>query len=562
MAEGKQESKVEGIKRNSQHLRGNIVEELQQDSTHFGDDSIQLLKFHGMYQQDDRDLRSARRKAGLDKAYSMMIRARIPGGVLTAAQYLTFDAIADTYGNSTMRITTRQTFQVHGILKGDVKPTLQRLNETLLTTLGGCGDQVRNIVGCAEPSSALARDEIRADLLAVVDELSAKTNAYHEIWLDGEKVAFETETEPLYQDVYLPRKFKLAFALEGDNCVDVYDNDIGIVAHLDSDAVAGYTLLVGGGMGRTATMKDTYPRLATPITCVTRAQLVETVRTIVEIQRDHGNRTERRHARFKYLLDHKGLDWFLAELAQRLRRTLTPPRALAWHSATDHFGWHQHGPDDWYLGLFIENGRIQDDADLRLKTGLRDVITEYQPSVHLTTQQNLILGHIRARDRAVIEAKLQAAGLKLPDSWSVVRLHSMACVALPTCGLATAESERALPTVMPEIESLLQELGLQEEPITVRMTGCSNGCARPYNAEIAFVGRSPGKYDLFLGGDLLGTRLNEVYRELTPIEEFVGTLRPPLTAFVANRQAGERFGDFCKRVGFDYLHALEATASV
>lgn len=551
------ESKVEVMKRESHHLRGQIVEELQQERPNFSEESIQLLKFHGMYQQDDRDVRQERRREGLDKAYSLMIRARIPGGVLDAKQYLQFDRLAEEYGNGTMRITTRQTFQMHGILKKNIKETIREINECLITTLGGCGDQVRNIVGCALPADDGVHRQMREQLLALVDDLSAKTNAYHEIWLDGEKVDLGDEKEPLYGESYLPRKFKLAFALEGDNCSDVYDNDLGIVAHPSGDSVEGYTLLVGGGMGRTASNKDTYPRLGTPIMFVTPDELVETARTIVSIQRDFGNRQDRRYARFKYLLDARGLPWFKAELESRLGRKLTPPRELVWKSATDHLGWHQHGDGEWCLGLFVENGRVKDEGDFQLKSALREIMENYHPSVHLTTQQNIILGHIATKDRAMVEATLREHGIKLPEEWSVLRRHSMACVALPTCGLATAESERALPQVMPDIERMLAELGLENEPITMRMTGCPNGCARPYSAEIAFVGRSPGKYDLFLGGEFHGTRLNELYRELTPIEEFVSTLRPLFAEFVENRRDEERFGDFCARMGFEYLRKGE-----
>ncbi len=554
----RKESKIEVMKRESRQLRGRIADELREETPNFSEESIQILKFHGMYQQDDRDLRQQRRRDGLDKAYSLMIRARIPGGVLDAEQYLQFDRLSEEFGNKTMRITTRQTFQMHGILKENVKETIQGINQCLITTLGGCGDQVRNIVGCALPVDDGVHRQMRADLLQLVDELAAKTNAYHEIWLDGEKVDLNPGEEPLYGEVYLPRKFKLAFAVEGDNCSDVYDNDLGIVAHPSGDSIEGYTLLVGGGMGRTASVKDTYPRLGTPIAFVEPQELVETARTIVSIQRDFGNRADRRYARFKYLLDSRGIPWFTAELEARLGRKLTPPRELVWHSATDHLGWHQHGADEWCLGLFVENGRIKDEGEgeFRLKSALRRIAMDYSPSMHLTTQQNIILGHIRAKDRAFVEALLREHGVMLPEEWSVLRQHSMACVALPTCGLATAESERALPLVMPDIESMLVELGLEDEPITIRMTGCPNGCARPYSAEIAFVGRSPGKYDLFLGGEFYGTRLNELYRELTPIEEFVSTLRPLFLEFIENRKDNERFGDFCARVGFEYLKEL------
>ena len=560
--EEKKESKVEVIKRNSRHLRATISEALQDGTSHFSEDNIQVLKFHGMYQQDDRDLRPQLKKEGREKHYMMMIRARIPGGVLTPEAYLGFDEISNLHGNQTMRITTRQTFQLHGILKDNLKSTMVKINEQLITTLGGCGDQVRNIIGCASPVLDEAHVEIREDLLLLVDKLGAKTNAYHEIWLDGEKVDFETEDEPLYGDVYLPRKFKLALTVEGDNCCDVYANDLGIVAHPDGQGhVEGYTLLVGGGMGRTATIKDTYPRVASPIAYVSRDELVDTCYTIVTIQRDYGNRSDRRYSRFKYLLDDKGLDWFKAELDTRMGNTLAPPRELVWTNAADHLGWHAHGDNMHYLGLFVENGRIAEFPQMRLKSVLRDIVAEFRPTIRLTTQQNLILCDLSADAKAIIEAKLRDAGVKLVEEIPATVLHAMACPALPTCGLATAESERIFPSVLDSLHQLVQEVGIADEIITFRMTGCSNGCARPYVADVGFVGRTPGKYDLFLAGDFYGTRLNQLYQEMVPMESFTTLLRPMLEAFRTNRQSGERFGDYCHRVGLDYLRNLAEPAN-
>lgn len=552
-------SKVEAIKLAGQQLRGRIAEELREDTTHFTEESIQLLKFHGMYQQDDRDLRAHLKKEGKDKAYSMMIRARIPGGVLNADQYLQFDRLADLYGNGTMRITTRQTFQLHGILKSDIKVTLREINDVLVTTLGGCGDQVRNSLMCPAPRADGLHDELRPYLMQLVDTLSAKTNAYHEIWLDGEQVKFDEgqPEEPLYGKTYLPRKFKIAVAIEGDNCVDVYANDLGIVAHHDSGKLSGFTILVGGGMGRTVAKADTYPRLADPIAFVTPDQLLATAVAVVSIQRDYGNRTDRRYSRFKYLLDERGLDWFCEELSTRLGRTLTPPRELSWQATTDHLGWHQYGDDRHYLGIYVQNGRLIDKEGLQIKSVLRDIIATYKPTVRMTCEQNILLSDLSASVRQEIEDKLRAAGVKLVEDISSTVRHAMACVAMPTCGLATAESERALPAVLTELEGLMAELGLADESISIRMTGCANGCARPYIGDIGFVGRSPGKYDLFLGGDFLGARLNERYEELVPIESFINKLRPLLTGYKRERLIGERFGDYCHRVGLTYLREME-----
>jgi sulfite reductase (ferredoxin) len=554
-------SKVEIIKQQGSHLRGTIAEALEDGTTNFTEDNWQLLKFHGIYQQDDRDYRAIARKEGKEKQYSMMIRARIPGGFLTPQAYLQFDRLADSYGNQTMRITTRQTFQLHGVLKQNVKATIQGIHDVLVTTLGGCGDQVRNTISCANPIDDVIHQQMRSDLLQVVDIFSAKTNAYHEIWLDGAKISPDEvqNEEPLYGDAYMPRKFKFGFTLEGDNCCDVYSNDVGIVAHPDKNGqfIEGYTLLVGGSMGRTATDKQTYPRLATPIAYVHRAELFETCKAIFTIQRDFGNRLNRRLARFKYLLDERGMEWFAEELTRRVGRSLLPPRKLAWQNADDHLGWHAHGDGKYFLGLYIENGRINDTPGMKLKTVLRKIISEYQPSVRLTTQQNILLCDLKLQDRAAIEQLLQIAGVTLSDKISPSRLNAMACPALPTCGLAVAESERVFPNIVKEFEELLAELGLSDEAISIRMTGCPNGCARPYIADIGFTGRTMGKYDLFLGGDFYGSRLNELYRELVPMTEFMQILGPILNAFKTERQATERFGDYCYRVGFDYLRKIE-----
>lgn len=558
-------SKVEIIKDESNYLRGTIAEALQDDTTHFSEDNIQVLKFHGMYQQDDRDLRKELKKEGKERHYMMMIRARIPGGVLSADQYLAFDNLSEEYGNHTMRITTRQTFQLHGILKRDIKATLRSINEALITTLGGCGDQVRNIIGCAAPHEGRFYEQVREDLLALVDRLGAKTSAYHEIWLDGEKVdlsePMSDNPEPLYGKTYLPRKFKLAFAYEGDNCSDVYANDIGLVAHRQGDAVEGYTLLVGGGMGRTASDAETRPVMAKPLCFVPRDAVVDVCEAIVKVQRDHGNREERKFARMKYLIESRGLDWFKQHVEAYFGGPLAAPRDLIWESAQDHLGWHAQSNGRGWLGIFTENGRIHDTDTMKLKSVLRDIMTTYRPTVHLTTQQNILLCDLTEQHRVEIEARLQEAGVPLVETLSEALLGSMACPAMPTCGLAIAESERALPSVIRQFEALLGELGLTEQEISIRMTGCPNGCARPYIAEIGFVGRVIGKYDLFLGANLVGSRMNELFKEQVPVDSLVSTVRPLLESYVKARQTAESFGDYCYRVGFDYLRNLEPVSA-
>ncbi|MDI3327152.1 MAG: NADPH-dependent assimilatory sulfite reductase hemoprotein subunit [Alicyclobacillaceae bacterium] len=552
-------SKIEEIKLNSQYLRGTIAEELKEDKTHFSEENQQILKFHGIYQQDDRDVRQARKKEGLEPLYQMMIRARIPGGVVTPEAYLVFDGLADQYANGSLRVTTRQTFQLHGVLKGNLKATIRRINEQLITTLGGCGDQVRNILLCPAPVKDAFRAELEEVLRRLVDALSAKTPAYHEIWLDGEKVAGgeppETgdTVEPLYGKTYLPRKFKTAIAIEGDNCVDVYTNDLGWVAHREGDRLAGFTVLVGGGMGRSAPRPDTYPRLADPIAFVEPDRVVEVAEAIVAIQRDYGDRSDRKQARMKYLIDKRGLDWFKGELESRLGRKLSPPRPLQWGGTDDHLGWNAQGDGRYWLGLFIANGRIRDSESMRLKTALREIVARFRPTIRLTTQQNLLLSDLDPSVRDEVEEILKSHGVPLPGEIPPVVRYSMACVALPTCGLAVAESERAIPGVLAALQKELQELGLAGEPISVRMSGCPNGCSRPYVGDIGFVGRSLGKYDIWLGGDYDGTRLSRLFEELVPLEELADRLRPLLAAFRAERRPGETFGAYCTRVGVEAL---------
>lgn len=561
-------SKVELIKRQSRHLRGTIKESLQDDQPKFSEDNVQVLKFHGVYQQDDRDLRPQLKKEGKERHYSMMIRARIPGGVLSPDQYLVFDRLADEYTDyKNMRITTRQTLQLHGILKGDLKTTIKTLNEALVTTLGACGDSGRNTICCAEPGDEPFRAEMSHDVLALADRLSAKTNAYHEIWVDGEPVQLKegiTE-EPLYGEVYLPRKFKVAIVPEGDNCLDVYDNDLGLVAHIKDGHIEGYTVMVGGGMGRMALDQDTYPRLASPLCYVARDEAVDlildTCVAIVTIERDFGDRTNRRFARMKYLIDRRGLEWFREEVETRLGRNLDTPRQLVWHSGHDHLGWRREREGISYLGLFVPYGRIKDTETMQLKSAIRSIVREFQPTVRFTSQQNVILSGIADELKSIVEERLRTAGVPLPDELSNVQQNTMACVSLPTCGLALAESERALPELMPQFEQLFDELGLTNEDITIRMTGCSNGCARPYNANIAFIGRAPGKYDVFLGGSSLGTALNERFQETVPFEQLVYTVRPVLESFIQERKSGEDFGTYWRRAGQEKHRSYEVEPS-
>lgn len=553
MSDEKKLSKVELIKGKSHFLRGSLAEALNDGTSHFSQEDIQLLKFHGSYQQDDRDLRKQLKKEGKERHYMMMIRARIPGGVIDANQYLQFDKLADDYGNGSMRITTRQTFQLHGILKSNLKATLKGINDVLITTLGGCGDQVRNTVGCGVPHEGPFYDKVHRDLMMIADKMLPKTNAYHEIWLDGERVNPDEEVEPMYGETYLPRKFKIAFAFEGDNCVDLYSNDVGIVAHQNGDDVEGYTLVIGGGMGRTVSDKKTSPHLAKPFCFVTPDKLLETVKTVVEIQRDYGDRENRKFARMKYLVADRGIEWFREEAERRLSHSLALPRELTWDSSHDHLGRIEGANDKVHLGLFIENGRIQDTDEVALKSVLRDVVAKYQPGVRMTTQQNLILTDLTPTAADEVEQTLVDAGFHLSSEHSPLLVNSMACPAMPTCGLAIAESERAMPSIIRQLEATLKEVGIGNEPITVRMTGCPNGCARPYMAEIGFVGRVIGRYDLFLGACPAGTRMNQLFKEMVPAEDIIDVLKPLFIDYRDERQANESFGDYCNRIGIEAL---------
>jgi sulfite reductase (ferredoxin) len=550
-------TKVEQIKASSRHLRGAIASELGEDGDAFSEESAQLLKFHGVYQQEDRDRRKEARARGLPKLHMMMVRTRVPGGVVSADGYLAHDDIASRWGNGTLRLTTRQDFQLHGILKSDLRAAIRSINQALLTTLGGCGDQERNIMSCPAPVSDPFRSGVARALADLVRGLTPSTRAYHEIWIDGALVDSSEpndETEPLYGEQYLPRKFKTALAIEGDNCVDVYANDLGLVARAGDDGnLDGFEVLVGGGLGRTHNKPDTFPTVAVALAHVGNDQAVEISRAIVGVQRDWGNRADRRHARLKYLVADRGLTWFRDRVQERVGFRLQPPRPLRWRPVDDHLGWHEQGDGLHFYGLYVENGRIADTPGRALRTGLRRLVETLRPSLRITPQQNLILCNIAPAERATVMRLLDDHGIAASESLPNALRHSMACPAVPTCGLAVAEAERVMPKVIREIASLLGELGLDQERISVRMTGCPNGCARPYLGDIGFVGTTLGKYDLYLGGDFEGTRLNALYAHNVLLEDLAASLRGPLTAFRDERRDGEGFGDWCHRIGIDAI---------
>jgi sulfite reductase (ferredoxin) len=553
-------SPVERVKQESRGLRGDLAAELAAATSHFSGPDAQLLKFHGTYQQEDRDRRRERRGTDAEPAHQFMVRCKIPGGVLTAGQYLVIDELADRYGNGTLRVTTRQGNQFHGVLKGDLKATIRTVNDALVTTLGACGDVVRNVVSCPAPVAGGLREQVLSVARRLSDHLLPRTRAYHEIWLDREQVAGgapATEAEPIYGTRYLPRKFKVAFAFPDDNCCDVHSNDLGFLVVAEGGRLVGFNVLVGGGMGMTHGKEDTYPRLADTLGYARAGDVVEVAEAVVKVQRDHGNRGDRRHARLKYLIDAHGLDWFRGAVQRQLGRPLAPPAPVEVSGIEDHLGWHAQDDGRSFLGLFVENGRLQDRDDHQLRSAVRRIVVTVHCGVRFTPQQNLLLTDIPDRRQRLVERILADHGVARPgaDNVSTVRRWSMACPALPTCGLALAEAERVLPDIVAELERELETIGVADAALTVRMTGCPNGCARPYTADLAFVGRSLNKYAVFVGGSLLGTRLATQYADLVPRDRLVATVRPLFERYRDERLADERFGDFCDRVGVEALRS-------
>jgi sulfite reductase (ferredoxin) len=552
-------SKVEAIKVASMGLYGSLPDELRNDASHFSEEAVQLIKFHGSYQQDQRDLRRERKKAGLEPAYSFMIRSKLPGGVMGPEQYLVHDELADRYGDGTLRVTTRQGFQLYGVLKGNLRGTIHELNRALVTTLGACGDVERNVLSCPAPIPGGFRAEALDLARRLSDHLLPRTRAYHEIFVEGELVAGgppEAVEDPIYGKTYLPRKFKTAIAFPDDNCTDVFANDLGFLAIPEDGRLSGFNVLVGGGMGSTHGKSETFPRLASVLGFATPEEVIDVATAVVIVQRDHGNRANRKRARLKYLIEDNGLEWFRERVEEQLGRPLTPPRDVEVTGVHDHLGWHEQGDGRWFYGLFIENGRISDEGGRRLRTGLRTIVETLRPDVHLTPQQNLLFANVAEADRGVVERILAEHGVH-PERLSEARRWSMACPALPTCPLALSESERVLPTLVDQVEVMLAELGLRDERIVIRMTGCPNGCARPYTADLAFVGRNLGKYMVFVGGNPEGTRLNQELADLVPFDKIVELVRPLFVRWRDERLPAEGFGDFWTRVGLDSAIAEE-----
>jgi len=561
-------SKVEHLKAGSRQLRGTIAEELQSDAE-FSHESEQLLKHHGTYQQDDRDHRKDKNPDGTPKGkqYICMVRTRIPGGKVTAEQFLAELDLCDRYGNGTLRVTTRQGFQLHGVLKRNLKSAIRGINQTMLTTLAACGDVERNVMCCPAPHHGnKIRQQMQEMADRVAEHLKPRTTAYYEIWLKDENgqetnvAEFKPVDEPIYGERYLPRKFKTAFALPEDNCVDIYTNDLGFLTIVENDEIAGYNVLVGGGMGVTPSAQKTFPAVAKKMAFVTPDQVIGVAEAIVKVQRDFGNRSDRKIARLKYLIADWGLDRFKAKVEEYYGAPLSDPHPADVSDVDDHMGWHEQGDGRLYLGINIENGRIKDEGSLRIKSGLRKILEKYRMRTRLTALQSVILCDIDPAHRDDINQILAEHGIKQSHELSLVRRFAIACPAFPTCGLSITESERVLPGIIDKLEVELQRLGLREERISLHMTGCPNGCARPYTPEIGLVGKTAGKYTILVGGNTEGTRLNFIYKDLVPLDEIVPALAPLLEKFRAERQNGESFGDYCHRQGPDTLKALAESA--
>ena len=551
MSENNNLSPVERIKQKSDGLRGTLREGLADELTGaISDDDQTLVKFHGMYQQDDRDRREERAEKKLERLYSFMIRLRVPGGFFTPEQWIATHHIAGEHSTGTIKITTRQTIQLHGLLKNHIKPTLASFNAVHLDSIAACGDVNRNVTCAAHPYQSAIHEQVHAYAARISELLLPKTKAYYEIWLDQEKLTDNKEEEdPLYQDRYLPRKFKVGIAIPPNNDIDVLTNDLGLIAIIENDELKGFNIAIGGGLGTTHGNAATYPRLATVIGFVPADdRLFKAVYEIVTIQRDHGNRSDRKLSRLKYTVDRLGIDWWRGELANRTGFELEQARPYVFTDRKDYYGWQQNHQGHWYYTPFVENGRICDEDRLPLKTALLEIAQTGKANFRFTGNQNLILADIRKKDKARINEILERYGIiRHTDAASAIRRNSIACVALPTCPLALAEAQRYLPSLIGHIEGLLERHGLEKEAVIIRMTGCPNGCGRPYAAEIGFIGTAAGHYNLHLGGDHEGERLNRLYKENLDEGAILKELDVLFWLYKKERMNGERFGDFSLR---------------
>ena len=544
-------SPIEKIKIESNGLRGTIAESLQDEITGaIREDDQALIKFHGIYQQDDRDRREERAEKKLDRLYTFMIRLRLPGGFLTAEQWIAMHEIAGENSTGVIKITTRQTIQLHGILKSKIKPTIKAFNAVKLDSIATCGDINRNVLCSAHPKQS----NIHAEIFAYADKISTllmpSTRAWYEIWLDEEKVLDKKEEEdPLYQDRYMPRKFKIAIAIPPNNDVDVFGNDIGLVAIIENDKLKGFNIAIGGGLSTTHGNPETYARLATVIGfVVSEEKTLKAIYEILTVQRDYGNRSDRKLARLKYTVDRLGVEWFKEEVEKRAGFKLERARPYTFNRRSDYYGWEQNHEGLWYYTVFVENGRVLDDEKVALKSALLQVAKTGKANFRFTTNQNVIISDVDAKDKEIIDQILkQFKIIEHTEGVSAIRKNAMACVAFPTCPLALAEAQRYMPSLLTKIESLLAKHHLSNEEIIIRMTGCPNGCARSYIAEIGFVGTALGKYNLHLGGDHEGNRLNKIYKESLEEPEILTELDGLFTSFKNERNTNEKFGDFTMR---------------
>lgn len=547
-------SENETIKASSEYLRGTIARGLVDPITGgMAASDQQLLKFHGIYQQDDRDVRLERQRQKLEARYSFMVRIRMPGGVCTTKQYLDLDRLACTYAGGALRLTTRQTFQLHTVPKRDLRRTVKAIHQTLLDTVAACGDVNRNVMCNPNPFLSSVHSEVYAWSKRLSEHLLPRTRAYHEIWLGEDLVAggeLPAEEEPLYGKRYLPRKFKIAVAVPPSNDVDVFANDLGLIAITEKDRLVGFDVSVGGGMGMTHGEKATYPRLGDVIGFCRPEDVLAVAEAILTTQRDYGDRQNRKHARLKYTIDERGLDWFKAEVERRWGHPFAPARPYLFESNGDRLGWSKGLGDTWHYTLFVMNGRVRDEPGRPLLSALREIALAHDGDFRMTPNQNLMIANVSAGNKRRIEELLTRFGLSDGDTLTGLRRNAMGCVALPTCGLAMAESERYLPKLLDKLDAVVRAAGLAEDPIVIRMTGCPNGCARPYLAEIGLVGKNLGKYNLYLGGGFVGDRLSKLYRENVGEDEILACLEPILHRYARERSAGERFGSFVIRAGY------------
>lgn len=546
-------SDVEDIKERSNYLRGTLREVmLDQISAGIPDDDNRLMKHHGSYLQDDRDLRNERQKQKLEPAYQFMLRVRLPGGVATSNQWLVMDDLAQKHGNGTLKLTTRETFQMHGILKWNMKKTIQEIHSSLLDTIAACGDVNRNVMCTSNPHQSDIHTEVYEWAKKLSDDLLPRTRAYHEIWLDEEKVAGTPEVEevePMYGPLYLPRKFKIGIAVPPENDIDVFSQDLGFIAIVEDGKLIGFNVAIGGGMGMSHGDNATYPQLSKVIGFCKPDQIYDVAYQTITIQRDYGNRSVRKNARFKYTVDRLGLETVKAELENRLGWNLDEAKSYHFDRNGDRYGWVEGVQGKWHFTLFIEGGRVADFEDYKLMTGLREIAKIHTGEFRLTANQNVIISNVSSEEKEKINALIEQYGLTDGKYYSALRRSSIACVALPTCGLAMAEAERYLPTLIDKIDKIVDENGLRDKEITIRMTGCPNGCARHALGEIGFIGKAPGKYNMYLGAAFDGSRLSKMYRENIGEEEILNELGVLLPRYAKERQDSEHFGDFVIRTG-------------